>query len=97
MTGPAGQPGRRIEHGVARPCRWRVLIAVPPGGFGAQLPIMRAWLDATCGRTGWASAPAGRAGIVNDALAFYFADPEAARAFVGRFGCGYRPAPCRGL
>jgi hypothetical protein len=88
-------PVRHIEHHGALPCRWRVLIAVPPGG--AQLWVMRAWLDATCGPSGWASALAGTGGIVNDAVAFYFADPEAARAFVGRFCCAYRAAPALGL
>ncbi len=81
----------------APPCRWRVLIAVPPSGFGAQLVIMRAWLDQCCGPSGWISGPAGIAGIVNDAVAFYFADRAAARAFVDRFSCGYRAAPPLGL
>ena len=69
---------------------WRVLIAVPPTGFRAQLRVMQAWLDQSCGRAGWEAAPAGLAGIVNDAIAFYFADRQAARAFVARFSCGYR-------
>ena len=79
MAGPA----RQVDLGV-QPSGWRVLIAVPPAGFGAQLAIMRAWLNESCGPAGWASAPAGIAGIVNDAVAFYFADREAARAFVER-------------
>jgi hypothetical protein len=87
MTGAAAQSEHRY------PLYWRVLVAVPPGGFGAQLAIMRAWLDKACGPSGWRSAPAGLDGIVNDAVAFYFADRDAARAFVGRFGCGYRPLP----
>ena len=33
---------------------------------------------------------AGLAGVVNDALAFYFADAAFAHAFVARFCCGYR-------
>ena len=74
-----------------------MLIAVPPSGLGAQLGVMRAWLDESCGAAGWASAPAGIGGIVNDAVAFYFADHEAAHAFVGRFCCGYRTAPQLGL
>jgi len=41
---------------------------------------MRAWLDQSCGPAGWGSAPAGTGGIVNDAVAFYFADRAAARA-----------------
>ena len=81
----------------APPYRWRVLIAVPPSGFGVQLRIMRAWLDQSCGPSGWQSAPAGLGGIVNDAVAFYFADRAAARAFVERFSCGYRAAPPPGL
>ncbi len=76
---------------------WRVLIAVPPAGFGAQLKIMRAWLDQSCGPSGWEAAPAGIAGIVNDAVAFHFADRAAACAFVDRFSCGYRTAPPLGL
>ncbi len=87
----------RHREGGALPCRWRVLVAVPPAGFGAQLGVMRAWLDESCGLSGWASAPAGIGGIVNDAVAFYFTDHEAARAFVGRFCCGYRAAPRLGL
>jgi hypothetical protein len=35
-------------------------------------------------------APAGLAGVVNDAIAFYFADAAFAHAFVARFCCGYR-------
>jgi hypothetical protein len=68
----------------------RVRIAVPPEGFGRQLEIMHAWLDETCGVEGWAMAPAGLAGVVNDALALYFEDAAFAHAFVARFCCGYR-------
>jgi hypothetical protein len=68
----------------------RVRIAVPPEGLGRQLEIMHAWLDETCGPEGWATAPAGTTGIVNDALALYFADAGLAHAFVARFCCGYR-------
>ena len=69
----------------------RVRIAVPPEGLGRQLEIIHAWLDETCGVEGWAVAPAGLAGVVNDALSFYFADAAFAHAFVARFCCGYRP------
>jgi hypothetical protein len=72
---------------------WRVLIALPPDDGQGQFEIMRRWLDNVCGPGAWQSAPAGRNGIVNDAVAFYFADQALARAFVGRFACGYRPAP----
>ncbi len=69
----------------------RVRIAVPPHGFGRQLAIMHAWLDETCGADGWTSAAAGLAGVLNDAVAFYFEDAAFAHAFVNRFCCGYRP------
>ena len=68
----------------------RLRIAVPPEGFGRQLEIMHAWLDETCGAEGWATAPAGTTGVVNDAVALYFADTAFAHAFVARFCCGYR-------
>ena len=85
MSRPVQQsPGYRF------PQRWRVLIAVPANGFGRQLAVMHAWLDQHCGPRGWTTAPAGMGGIVNDAVAFYFCDPAVARAFVARFGCGYR-------
>jgi len=84
---------RQIAQCGVLPHRWRVLIAVPPSGFAAQFAIMRAWLDQSCGRDGWASAPAGQGSIANDAVAFYFADRAAARAFVERFSCGYRCTP----
>lgn len=90
------RPAQQIRD-VARPRCWRVLIAVPPSGFGGQLAIMHAWLDQQCGLSGWAAVPAGTRGIVNDAVAFYFVDPAAARAFVARFSCGYRAARPPGL
>jgi hypothetical protein len=88
---------QQTDDQAAPALRWRVLVAVPPAGFGAQLGLMRAWLDNSCGPAGWAAAPAGTGGIVNDALAFYFADAAAARAFILRFGCGYRGAQCKPL
>jgi len=57
----------------------------------------RAWLDENCGPARWSAAPAGFAWIVNDAIAFYFADREDARAFVERFSCGYRSIGAPGL
>ncbi len=68
----------------------RVRIAVPSQGLGRQLALMHAWLDDTCGHDGWATAAAGSAGIVNDAIAFYFVSAAFAHAFVARFCCGYR-------
>ena len=67
--------------------RWRVVVALPPPG---QLALMSAWLDKHCGRAGWSAAPAGRVGVVNDAVALYFDNRAAARAFIARFCCGYR-------
>lgn len=71
--------GKRFHH--------RVLVAMPPA---SQLAVMRAWLEQNFGATAWASAPAGFGGVLNDAIAFYFAEPADARAFINRFGCGYR-------
>jgi hypothetical protein len=68
----------------------RVRIAVPPQGLGRQIEIMQGWLDQTCGTDGWAMAPAGFVGIINDAIAFYFDDAAFAHAFIARFCCGYR-------
>ena len=78
------------RHEAERRYPVRVRIAVPPEGLGQQLALMHAWLDDTCGAAGWAAAPAGSVGVVNDAIAFYFADAAFAHAFVARFCCGYR-------
>ena len=82
---------RKAQREAERQFPVRVRIAVPHGGFGRQLAVMHAWLDEVCGETGWTSAPAGFAGVVNDAVAFYFDDAAFAQAFVNRFCCGYRP------
>ena len=82
MQRAAYDGGKRFHH--------RVLIAAPPA---RQLATMGTWLDQNFGAAAWASAPAGFAGVVNDAIAFYFAEPADARAFVNRFGCGYRAEP----
>jgi hypothetical protein len=71
--------GKRFHH--------RVLIAAPPA---RQLATMLTWLHPNFGAEPWASVPAAFAGVVNDAIAFYFAEPADARAFINRFGCGYR-------
>ena len=63
----------------------RIRIAVPASGLGGRLNQMHAWLDEHCGLTGWAMAPAGRRGVVNDALAVYFLDALIASAFVARW------------
>jgi len=84
------QASARAQRQAERQFPVRVRIAVPPDGFGRQLATMHAWLDETCGVEGWATAPAGLAGVVNDAVAFYFADSGFAHAFVARFCCGWR-------
>ena len=63
----------------------RVRIAVPPSGLGDRLDQMHAWLDEHCGLAGWAMAPSGARGIVNDAAAIYFLDAAVASAFVSRW------------
>jgi hypothetical protein len=63
----------------------RIRIGVPPGGLGSRLGRMKAWLDANCGADGWAVTPSGTGGVVNDAVAVYFADPTIASAFVARW------------
>ena len=82
---------RQTQRDAERQFPVRVRIAVPQDGFGRQLAVMHAWLDEVCGDAGWTSAPAGLAGIVNDAVAFYFDDAAFAQAFVNRFCWGYRP------
>ena len=42
------------------------------------------WLDANCGSDGWMSMPSSTRGVVNDALAIYFADMTIASAFAAR-------------
>ena len=81
---------RQARHEAERQFPVRVRIAVPPEGLGRQLALIHAWLDQTCGVQGWASAPAGTVGVVNDATAFYFESAAFAHAFVARFCCGYR-------
>ncbi len=63
----------------------RIVVAVPPGGFGQRLNGMQSWLDETCGADGWSMTPAGLRGVVNDAVAIYFADATIAAAFVARW------------
>jgi hypothetical protein len=75
--GGAAISGARADRGVAE-------------GLGRQLEIMHAWLNETCGVEGWATAPAGTASVVNDAIALYFEDTAFAHAFVARFCFGYR-------
>ena len=63
----------------------RLRLTVPPGGFGARLGDMHAWLTARCGRDGygvWSEAGRG----YPDATLVYLADLETAAAFVAAFG-----------
>ncbi len=63
-----------------------IRVAVPDGGFGHQLTVIRGWLEENAGSKGYRVQPdAGGAG--NVAL-FLFADIALARAFIGRFACG---------
>jgi hypothetical protein len=66
----------------------RIRIGIPPGGLGRRLDEMALWLDANCGADGWATTPSGSRGVVNDALAIYFADATIASAFVARWCIG---------
>jgi hypothetical protein len=63
----------------------RIRIGIPPEGLGGRLDEMIAWLDANCGSDGWISMPSSTRGVVNDALAIYFADVTLASAFVARW------------
>ena len=76
------------------PCRIR--LGVPPGGLGATLAEMHAWLEENCGADGWAMTAAGQRGVVDDALAVYFAAAASAAAFVARWCAGSRAEVERG-
>src|SRR4051812_20348462 len=65
----------------------RIRVEVPEGGFGRRLTELNAWLDQNCGADGWAMTPSGLRGVVNDAVAVYFA---LATAFVARWCRGQR-------
>ena len=66
----------------------RIRLAIPAGGFGERLNHMHAWLDQNAGADGWAMTPSGARGVVNDAIAVYFADATIAGAFVARWCVG---------
>jgi len=63
----------------------RIKLAVPDQGLGTRLTDMHAWLDENAGADGWTMTPAGFRGVVNDAVAVYFADATIAAAFVTRW------------
>ncbi|MBV8737608.1 MAG: hypothetical protein JO007_10185 [Alphaproteobacteria bacterium] len=81
---------RQAQRAAERPFPVRVRIALPPDGLSRQLRVMHAWLAETCGAAGWASAPSGTDGLVDNQIAFYFESATFAHAFVARFCCGYR-------
>ena len=68
----------------------RIRIGVPTEGLGSRLDQIFAWLDANCGADGWTSMPSSTRGVVNDALAIYFADVTLASAFVARWCAAQR-------
>jgi hypothetical protein len=63
----------------------RIGIGVPPGSLGQRHSQITAWLDANCGADGWALAPSGTRGVLNDAISMYFGDATLAGAFVARW------------
>jgi hypothetical protein len=75
----------------------RVGIGIPPGGLGRRLDQINVWLDANCGADGWAIAPSGSRGVVNDALAIYFADATLASAFAARWCVGEKVETVAGV
>jgi len=75
----------------------RIRVAVPPEGFGVRLTAMHEWLDQNAGADGWAMTPSGARGVVNDAIAIYFADATIASAFVARWCAGHKAEAADGL
>jgi len=66
-------------------------------GLGARLDQMHRWLDQNAGADGWAMTPSGARGVVNDAIALYFADAAIASAFVARWCAGHKAEVAKGL
>ena len=75
----------------------RIKLAIPAAGLGDRLNQMNAWLGENSGIDSWAMTPAGMRGVVNDAIAIYFADATLASAFVTRWRVGHRPEAANGL
>src|SRR5207248_11322046 len=78
---------------ISRAERWfpvRIRLALPVGGLGERLNRMHEWLDQNAGAHGRAMTPSGSSGVVNDAIAIYFADATIASAFVARWCAGHR-------
>ena len=84
------RPAERANRDSERRFPVRIRLGIPAGGLGDRLNQMHAWLDEHCGLTGWAMAPAGTRGVVNDALAIYFLDAALASAFVNRWCTGQK-------
>ena len=75
----------------------RIRIGVPHGGLGQRHSQMTIWLDENCGADGWAMAPSGMRGVLNDAISVYFLDATIAGAFVARWCAGYRVETADGV
>jgi hypothetical protein len=60
----------------------RIRLALPAAGLGERLNQMHEWLDQSAGADGWAMTPSSTRGVVNDAVAVYFADATIASGFV---------------
>jgi len=57
-----------------------------------------AWLDENCGADCWAMTPSGtRGGVLNDAIAVYFADATLASAFVASWCVGFKVEAAGGV
>jgi hypothetical protein len=76
---------------------FRIRIGVPPEGLGQRLTEMTAWLEENCGADGWATAPSGMRGVLNDALSIYFLDATLANAFVARWCVGDKVEAAEGV
>jgi hypothetical protein len=59
--------------------------------------VIHEWLDQNSGADGWAMTPSGIRGVVNDAVAVYFAEATIAAGFVARWCTGHRAASQEGL
>ena len=75
----------------------RLRLALPAGGLGTRLSAIHEWLDQNAGADDWAMTPSGVRGIVNDAVAVYFADATIAAGFVARWCGGHRAESRDGL
>jgi hypothetical protein len=75
----------------------RIRIGAPAHGLGERIDQIGAWLDANCGATGWAMAPASLHGVLNDAIAIYLNDATLAGTFVARWCAGYKVESADGV